>query len=165
MASNQRDRWVVVCFVAWRTINGHFALKRDRPPDRPHAGYDCETEWYLQLSFEWDNWMLSLQFLGKQYRNQARSQPADHGRWFWRAGSESPFPQWDPGVLPKCIFGIICAIIGPQNGPILLCWILSYITLVGRYWHTLHTKGYAKLTVIIIIIIINLLLLKAFTNY
>ena len=62
------------------------------------------------------------------------------GRAHGRAGDvgvgargSRPLPHWDPGVLPRKISEIIgcmpnrafwrniCAINGPQNGPILLC--------------------------------------------
>jgi len=66
-----------------------------------------------------------------------------------------------------CIFGNICAIIGAQNEPILLCWILilnqlftkqlRHIT-VGTYWHN-RKAIYAKLAFIITENIHKLLLL------
>jgi len=62
------------------------------------------------------------------------------------AGGSRPLPQWGSGVLPRenlgnficqtVHFGEICVIIGPQNGSILFCWILT----LRRFWVNFLTR-------------------------
>ena len=88
-----------------------------------------------------------------------RKQLKTHGHWFvFNIGGRQNF---EILYAKPCILRNICEIIGPQNGSILLCWILMlrcfwinfltkqlYNVGIGRYWR--NRKGiYAKLAFII----------------